>query len=95
MKKLILIMAVSFTLLATQSCGNGKAKADKELPAGGVPASVRSAFSEKYSTVTDVKWEEAHENDQQTYKAKFTVDGKKMKAEFDANGTLIKEKEDN
>jgi hypothetical protein len=42
-----------------------------------------------------VKWEDAHENNVQTYKAKFTVNGKKMKAEFDTNGGLVKEEEDN
>jgi hypothetical protein len=56
---------------------------------------VQTAFSAKYSTATDVKWEDAHENNVQTYKAKFLVNGKKMKAEFDANGGLVKEEEDN
>ena len=31
-------------------------------------------------------------DDKQTYKAKFTLNGKKMKAEFDATGTLCKRK---
>ena len=60
-----------------------------------VPASVQTAFSAKYSTATDVKWEDAHEDTKQTYKAKFMMNGKKMKAEFDSNGGFVKEEEDN
>jgi hypothetical protein len=100
MKKIVLLIAISFSLLAMQSCGSDdkndkKDKDSKELSASNVPAPVKSAFSAKYSTATDIKWEDAHENDKQTYKAKFTVDGKKWKAEFDANGGLVKEGEDN
>jgi hypothetical protein len=95
MKKIIVFLAISLSVFATQSCNNDKKdKGDKDLSDKDVPAPVQSAFSAKYSTATGVKWEDAHEDDKQTYKAKFTVDGKKMKAEFDANGGLIKESED-
>ena len=94
MKKIILAIAISFSLFSIQSCDNDK-KEDKEISSGTVPASVQSAFSTKYSTASDVKWEDAHEDTIKTYKAKFKIDGKKMKAEFDANGSLIKEEEDN
>jgi len=82
-----------------QSCSGDdkndkKDKDNKELNASNVPDPVKSAFSAKYSTATDIKWEDAHENDKQTYKAKFTMDGKKWKAEFDASGAIVKEKED-
>jgi len=89
-------MAVSFSVFAvTPSCNNNKnAKEDKELSASDVPTSVKDAFNSKYSSATDVKWEDAHENAQQTYKAKFMLNGKKMKAEFDENGAFIKEGED-
>lgn len=59
-----------------------------------VPATVKTAFSAKYSTATDVKWEDAREDSIQTYKAEFTIDGKKMEAEFDGTGKLIKEEPD-
>jgi len=96
MKKIILLMAISFSVFATQSCNDDdKTKSDKEITAADVPASVQSAFSAKYSTATDVKWEDAHEGTKQTYKAKFNLNGKKMKAEFDANGGFVKEEEDN
>jgi hypothetical protein len=99
MKKIILLLAISFSVFTIQSCGSDdkadKGKDDKELSTSAVPDPVKSAFSSKYSTASDIKWEDAHENDIQTYKAKFTVNGKKMKAEFDAKGNLVKEEEDN
>ena len=92
-------MAISFSLVAVQSCGsddkNDKGKKDKEVSTNSVPDPVKSAFSSKYSTASDIKWEDAHENDLQTYKAKFTLNGKKMKAEFDVKGNFVKESEDN
>ena len=90
-------MLLSLSLFAIQSCDNDKTeKADeKTLSSTDVPASVQTAFSAKYSTATDVKWEDAHENNIQTYKAKFTMNGKKMKAEFDSSGGFVKEEEDN
>ena len=90
-------MALSLSLFAIQSCNNDKkdTNENKEVSTDDVPASVQTAFSAKYSTATDVKWEDAHENNVQTYKAKFVVNGKKMKAEFDTNGGLVKEEEDN
>jgi len=90
-------MVLSLSLVAIQSCNSDKnEKADeKTVSTNDVPASVQTAFSAKYSTATDVKWEDAHENNVQTYKAKFLVNGKKMKAEFDANGGFVKEEEDN
>ena len=95
MKKIILLMAIGFSLLAAPSCNSDKStKEDKELSSSDVPTSVKDAFNSKYSSATDVKWEDAHENNEQTYKAKFTLNGKKMKAEFDVNGAFIKEGED-
>ena len=92
-------MAISLSLFTVQSCGSDdkkeKGKDDKEVSAGSVPDPVKSAFSTKYAAASDVKWEDAHEGDKQTYKAKFTLNGKKMKAEFDAAGTFVKESEDN
>jgi len=95
MKKIIASLVILMSLTILPSCsGDKKEKASDEIPANMVPASVQSAFSAKYSTATDVKWEDAHEDNIKTYKAKFMLDGKKMKAEFDANGALIKAEED-
>ena len=98
MKQTILLLAISFSLTYLPSCGSTEKEKDKdkkELNTSDVPESVRSAFSAKYSTATDVKWEDAHENDKQTYKAKFKIGDKKMKAEFDRNGNFVKENDDN
>ena len=96
MKRILFVMAISLSLFITQSCNSDTTKKeDKEITANDVPASVQTAFSAKYSTATDIKWEDAHENGKQTYKAKFALNGKKMKAEFDANGGFVKEEEDN
>ena len=88
-------MALSLSLFTMQSCDNdNKVKEDdKTISTNDVPAPVQTAFSAKYSTATDVKWEDAHEGTKQTYKAKFTLNGKKMKAEFDNNGGFVKEEE--
>jgi hypothetical protein len=97
MKKIVLLVAISFPLFTMQSCGGddkNEKKENKEVNVSNVPEPVKSAFSAKYSTATDIKWEDAHENDKQTYKAKFMLDGKKMKAEFDSNGGFVKESED-
>ena len=90
-------MTLSLSLLAVQSCNSDeKDKTDeKTLSTTDVPAPVQTAFSAKYSTATDVKWEDAHEDSIQTYKAKFKLGDKKMKAEFDGTGKLVKEEEDN
>ena len=90
-------MALSLSLFAIQSCDNDnkETKDEKTLSTTDVPAPVQTAFSAKYSAATNIKWEDAHENDIKTYKAKFMLDGKKMKAEFDANGAFVKEEEDN
>ena len=95
----MVLLAISLSLFTMQSCDSDKKekneKNDKEVSTNSVPEPVRSAFSAKYSSAADIKWEDAHENDLQTYKAKFTLNGKKMKAEFDAKGNLVKESEDN
>lgn len=96
MKKIFLIIALSASLFTIQSCDNDETekKDNKEISINDVPAPIQTAFSAKYSTATDVKWEDAHEGTKQTYKAKFTLNGKKMKAEFDTNGGFVKEEED-
>lgn len=98
MKRIFFSVVITLSLLTLQSC-NDKADTDdkdgKTLSETDVPPTVKTAFSAKYSTATDVKWEDAKEDSIQTYKAKFTVDGKKMKAEFDGTGKLIKEEADN
>ena len=97
MKKIILFIAFIVSLFTMQSCNNdNKVKEDnKEISVGDVPQSVQSTFTAKYSAATNIKWEDAHENNIKTYKAKFMLDGKKKKAEFDTTGAFVKEEEDN
>ena len=95
MKKILFIFAIAITVFTLSSCADKKTETKSDtISVSDVPAPVQSAFSAKYSTAADVIWEDAHENDKQTYKAKFTLNGVKMKAEFDANGGFVKEKED-
>jgi hypothetical protein len=95
MKRIILAVIIGFAAFTFQSCADSKTEKDDVISTSDVPASVQSAFSAKYSTASDIKWEDAHEDTTQTFKAKFTMNGKKMKAEFDRNGGLVKEEEDN
>jgi hypothetical protein len=96
MKRIFFSLLVCLSLLSVQSCNNeADTKDETPLSESDVPPTVKTAFSAKYSTATDVKWEDAREDSIQTYKAKFTLDGKKMKAEFDGTGKLIKEEADN
>ena len=95
MKKTITFLALLLSLVTFSSCKDKKSEINKnEIPVSNVPASVQTAFKDKYITATEAIWEDAHENDIQTYKVKFMLDDKKMKAEFDANGVLIKQKAD-
>jgi hypothetical protein len=97
MKKIFLAMAIGLSVIAFHSCNNDKNDKDdnkKEISAGNVPGPVKSAFDAKYANAQDVKWEEAHEDNKQTYKAKFMIGDKKMKAEFGTNGEFIKESGD-
>ena len=90
------MIGFGLSVFITQSCNDTKTEQDdKTVSSSDVPASVQSAFSAKYSTATEVKWEDAKEDTLQTFKAKFVINGKKMKAEFDRNGTFVKEEEDN
>ena len=96
MKRIVVLIGFCLSLLLIQSCNDTKTETDdKAISASDIPASVQSAFSAKYSTATEVKWEDAKEDSLQTFKAKFVLNGKKMKAEFDRNGTFVKEEDDN
>lgn len=96
MKRIFFNLIVCFSLATAISCNDANTDKDKDGVSDAiVPAEVKSAFSAKYSTATDVKWEDATEDSISTYKAKFTFNGKKMKAEFDSKGNFVKEEEDN
>jgi hypothetical protein len=51
-----------------------------------VPGSVKSAFSQKFSGITNVKW--SRENDSE-WEAEFKLNGKECSANFDNEGVWI------
>jgi hypothetical protein len=96
MKRIAGILIVMFACLFGPGCNDKKDRADKKnvVAASEVPDVVKNAFTAKYSTATDVIWENAHEGDVATYKVKFRSNDKDMKAEFKEDGSLIKENAD-
>jgi hypothetical protein len=99
MKRLIAVCLFAIFSFSFPACNNStKTNSDKKdevIVDNEVPASVKTSFTTKYPAATDITWENATENEKKTYKAKFMLNGKKMKAEFDAGGMFIKENEDN
>lgn len=97
MKKTALILAIAASALLAPACKDKKedrADTKKVISAGDVPGTVNSAFAAKYPGASDVIWEDAHEGTEKSYKVKFKKGDTYWKAEFNADGTLIKEKAD-
>ena len=65
---------------------------DKKIAEADVPAAVKTAFTNKYPGVTADKWESETKNGKKVYGADFKMDGKEKEAEFDAEGSFVKEK---
>lgn len=76
MKKQMLILA-AVIFIGFSACG----QSDKD-----VPAIVKSAFTQKFSGATNVKW--GRENDKE-WEAEFKIGGKKYSANFDNAGTWV------
>ena len=89
---------MSFALLTATSCkdNDNKERADKknEIQASQVPDAVKNALTSRYPNAGEIIWENAHENDVETFKVKFKQDSVYMKAEFGKDGSFIKESED-
>ena len=97
MKKTAIILTIAASALMAPGCKDKKEeRADTKnvISAGDVPAPVNAAFTAKYPAATEVIWEDAHEMDEKSYKVKFKKGDVYWKAEFSADGTLIKEKAD-
>ncbi len=84
MKKIIFYSAV--LLFGVFSSCN-----EKKIAASEVPQLAMAAFNAKYQGATDVEWKTEKEDSKTIYEAEFKFNGKKIEAEFDANGTFIKE----
>lgn len=98
MKKIAGILMIAVACYFAPACNSDKKeeRVDKknEISVIEVPAAVKDAFAVTHSGATDIVWEGAHEGDADTYKVKFRMNDKNMKAEYNKDGSLIKEKDD-
>ena len=98
MKKTAGILMIAFVCLFTPACNNNKTdgRADKKnvISASEVPVAVKDAFAATHAAATEIIWEDAREADVRTYKVKFKLNDKYMKAEYKVDGSLIKENDD-
>ncbi|MEO6611602.1 MAG: hypothetical protein ABIT05_05340 [Chitinophagaceae bacterium] len=87
------------SLVITMACSNNKepkSRMDEKNIVSGrdVPEVVKASFLAKYPGATAVLWENATEDSISTLKVKFKRDGKFWKAEFNKDGSFIKDNED-
>ena len=84
MKKTLFIFVMILSAgLILSSCNQGK-KTENKGEKSEVPEAVQKAFTAKFADAKDVKWESEEEGE---YEAEFTLNGKKMSADFAADGT--------
>jgi uncharacterized membrane protein YkoI len=76
MKKLFLVTAVT-AIFSLNFCG----QTSKD-----VPPNVKTAFSQKFPSATNVKWDMENEKE---WEAEFKMDGKEYSANFDMNATWM------
>ena len=97
MRFLIIQLIVSL-LLFSSACNSDKkverVDEKKAISVNEVPAAVKDSFAVTHSAATDIAWEDAHEGDADTYKVKFKMNDKNMKAEYKKDGSLVKEGDD-
>ena len=92
----LLIAATSFTgnLNANASTISVLAKSAKRdgihISPSQVPAQVMASFNEKFPTAANVQWEKEKEHGAVVYQADFIKNGKRWRAVFAADGTLLK-----
>ncbi|MEP6699951.1 MAG: hypothetical protein ABJA85_01495 [Bacteroidota bacterium] len=86
MKKIIFYSAF-LSIIIISSC---KSK-DNKISASSVPQSTMAAFNTKYPGATDIAWITEKRKEETIYEAAFNLNGKKIEAEFDANGNFIQE----
>lgn len=97
MKKIIL--AASLIIAATSIAGTTSAYAStsnvllsgggKHISASAVPAPVMASFNANFPTATNTQWEKEKEHGQTTYQADFQLNGKRWRAVFAPDGTLL------
>lgn len=84
MKKVIL-SALVFLVLAATSCSHTEISADK------VPPAVVQSFQQKYPGAVVSKWVTEKEDGKTIYEAVAKLKGEEIEAEFNADGSFIKE----
>ncbi len=94
MKKILfaILLGIGFIMPGCKEKQSMEDRADKKnmIDAAKVPAAVIEAFTARYPGVREVIWETAHEDDMDTYKVKFKKRTEYLKAEYTADGKLIK-----
>ncbi len=75
-------------IFLVQSCS------EEEIPQSQVPQPVIAAFQKKYPGATDMEWEKEKENGKIIYEVEMKINGKEIEAEFDEDGTFLKEEEE-
>jgi hypothetical protein len=88
MKKLLLVLCLSMTILAcTKSTDSSD---DGHIAASQVPSTVMSTYNTRYPAASgQIEWEIEHGN---TYKVKFFIGSQRWQAQFKTDGTFIDEK---
>ncbi len=84
MQKSILIGFI-FTVMMAVSCSDNKISEDK------VPGAVVSIFKGKYPAASDTKWITEKKDGKTIYEAQFKSGGKEIEAEFNEDGSFVKE----
>ena len=93
-----IFLAASLLIAATSFSGSLNANAattsilsrdGKHIPPSEVPAPVMASFNESFPTAANVQWEKEKEHGQTIYQADFLKNGKKWRAIFASNGTLL------
>ncbi len=85
MKKLFLVALLFSAVMVTSCSSHTDIKEDK------VPAAVITAFKEKYPTAIISKWVTEKKDGNTIYEAVFKENGEEIEAEFNEDGSFIKE----
>jgi hypothetical protein len=84
MKKSILF-GLLFTVIMATSCSDNKISEDK------VPGAVVNSFKTKYPSATNTKWITEKKDGKTIYEAQFKNGTEEVEAEFNEDGSFIKE----
>lgn len=79
------VFALLFSLFLATSCSHTEISEDK------VPGAVVSSFKAKYPAATNTTWITEKEDGKLIYEAQFKDNGEEIKAEFNEDGSFIKE----